>query len=67
MPPTTKITLTKHNEVVAHDGRTRCVTIGPYSGLVLATGGDDNCICIWRLGKPASILVRIEKHRKKES
>jgi WD40 repeat protein len=57
MPPKS-VPVTKHNEVVAHDGRTRCVAIGPASGLVLATGGDDCAVNVWRLGRPANVMVR---------
>jgi hypothetical protein len=55
MPP--KVPVVKHNEAAAHDGRCRCVAIGPASGLVLASGGDDCAVNVWRLGRPANILV----------
>lgn len=31
----------KAHEFVAHAGKTNCVAVGPRSGQVLATGGDD--------------------------
>lgn len=31
----------KAHEFVAHNGKTNCVAVGPRSGQVLATGGDD--------------------------
>lgn len=47
----------KYNEVVAHDGKTRSLAIGPKTGLVLATGGDDFAANVWKLGRPTSVLV----------
>lgn len=40
----------KAHEFVAHAGKTNCVAVGPRSGQVLATGGDDKvrlvCLCV---------------------
>lgn len=46
-----------HNELVAHDAATQCACIGPISGLLLASGGDDNALHVWRLGSPAAIAT----------
>ena len=46
-----------HNELVAHDASAQCACIGPISGLLLATGGDDNALHVWRLGSPAAIAT----------
>ena len=45
----------------AHDSRTRCLRIGPKSGKVLVTGGDDRRVNLWALGKPTPILVSNER------
>jgi WD40 repeat protein len=63
MPPrylssssSSSVHITQHNECVAHDGPTRTLAIGGLSGLVLASGGDDGCVNVWRLGRPAHVL-----------
>jgi hypothetical protein len=45
----------KFSDAIAHDGPTLCVSIGPTSGQVLATGGQDAFINLWRLGKPVAL------------
>ncbi|CAM9719046.1 unnamed protein product [Ectocarpus sp. 12 AP-2014] len=45
----------KAHEFVAHVGKTNCVAVGPRSGQVLATGGDDKRVNVWRIGRASSI------------
>ncbi|CAM9824071.1 unnamed protein product [Hapterophycus canaliculatus] len=46
----------KAHEFVAHASKTNCVAIGPRSGQVLATGGDDKQrVNVWRIGRASSI------------
>ncbi|CBN74909.1 katanin p80 subunit [Ectocarpus siliculosus] len=45
----------KAHEFVAHAGKTNCVAVGPRSGQVLATGGDDKRVNVWRIGRASSI------------
>jgi len=44
-------------DFVAHDGNVRCCSIGPRSGQLLATGGDDGRVNIWRIGFPSTLRV----------
>ena len=52
-------TVIKHNEAVAHDSGARCAAFGPQSGLVLATGGDDCTVNLWRVGRPNVLMVSV--------
>eukprot|EP00752_Nemacystus_decipiens_P010922 g9706.t1 len=45
----------KAHEFVAHAVKTNCVAVGPRSGQVLATGGDDKRVNVWRIGRASSI------------
>ena len=42
-----------------HESKTNCLKIGPKSGRVLVTGGQDRLVNLWAIGKPTSILVSI--------
>jgi WD40 repeat protein len=39
----------KAHEFVAHGTRVTCVVIGPRSGAVLATGGEDKRVNVWKV------------------
>jgi len=41
---------------LAHPGGVGAVRIGPNSGQVLATGGDDGQVNLWRVGRPNCLL-----------
>jgi len=45
----------KVHEFVAHANDVTCISIGHVSNQVLATGGDDNKVNIWRVGKSSNI------------
>jgi hypothetical protein len=42
-------------EFVAHATKVNCAAIGPYSKQVIATGGDDTKVNIWRVGSVENI------------
>ncbi len=42
------------DDFAAHDGAVRCVALGQKTGQVVATGGDDCKMHLWRVGQPAS-------------
>ncbi|RRT34158.1 hypothetical protein B296_00057750, partial [Ensete ventricosum] len=44
-------------EFVAHSSSVNCLKIGRKSSRVLVTGGEDNKVNIWAIGKPNAILV----------
>jgi katanin p80 WD40 repeat-containing subunit B1 len=46
----------KVRDLVAHQGDVNCVRIGPVSGQVLASGGQDCMINLWRVDRPASLF-----------
>lgn len=41
---------------VAHSSAVRCMCLGRKSAAVLATGGDDSLVNVWRVGRPAALL-----------
>lgn len=45
----------------AHSGRVQCARLGEKSGQVLATGGEDKRVNIWKVGKP-NALVSLTGH-----
>jgi katanin p80 WD40 repeat-containing subunit B1 len=45
----------KAHEYVAHSTKVNCVAIGPHSGAVLATGGDDKRVNVWKIGRASHI------------
>jgi hypothetical protein len=45
------------NELLAHDAPALAACIGPLSGQLLATCGEDSAAHVWRLGKPAALLT----------
>lgn len=46
----------KLQDFVAHSGRAQCARLGEKSGQVLATGGDDKRVNIWKVGKPNAMM-----------
>ncbi|KAJ8455715.1 hypothetical protein OPV22_035064 [Ensete ventricosum] len=46
----------KLQEFVAHSSSVNCLKIGRKSSRVLVTGGEDNKVNIWAIGKPNAIL-----------
>lgn len=46
----------KLQDFVAHSGRVHCARLGEKSGQVLATGGDDKRVNIWKVGKPHAMM-----------
>ncbi|URE30335.1 katanin p80 WD40 repeat-containing subunit B1 [Musa troglodytarum] len=53
-----KLLLTRVNleEFVAHSSNVNCLKIGRKTSRVLVTGGDDNKVNIWAIGKPNAIM-----------
>lgn len=51
----------KLQEFIAHSGRVQCARFGEKSGQVLATGGDDRLVNIWRVGK-ANAMMSLTGH-----
>ncbi|CAM9243857.1 unnamed protein product, partial [Chrysoparadoxa australica] len=45
----------KAHEYVAHSTLVNCVVIGPRSGAVLATGGEDKRVNVWKVGRASNI------------
>ncbi|KAI9090476.1 WD40-repeat-containing domain protein [Phlyctochytrium arcticum] len=43
-------------DFVAHDAATTCLRIGPKSGRVMVTGGEDRKVNLWTIGKTTPIL-----------
>lgn len=46
----------KLQDFVAHSGSVHCARLGEKSGAVLATGGDDKRVNIWKVGKPHAMM-----------
>lgn len=46
----------KQQEFVAHGHNVNCLSLGPASGHVMVTGGDDRKVNMWALGKPNVIM-----------
>ena len=44
-------------EFVAHGSNVNCLALGPKSGRVMVTGGDDRKVNMWAVGKPNCIMV----------
>jgi len=42
----------KLQDFIAHTGRTHCARLGEKSGHVLATGGEDKRVNVWKVGQP---------------
>mmetsp|Transcript_7941 Transcript_7941/g.28279 ORF Transcript_7941/g.28279 Transcript_7941/m.28279 type:complete len:827 (-) Transcript_7941:62-2542(-) len=53
----------KLGEFVAHAGAVNCVAVGPRSDQLLATGGDDCMVNVWRVGT-SSALRALSGHAK---
>lgn len=51
----------KLQDFIAHSGRVQCARFGEKSGQVLATGGDDRRVNIWRVGK-ANAMMSLSGH-----
>ncbi|XP_071813788.1 katanin p80 WD40 repeat-containing subunit B1-like isoform X2 [Apostichopus japonicus] len=46
----------KLQEFVAHSSNVNCLALGPKSGHVLVTGGEDKKVNMWAVGKPNCIM-----------
>uniref|UniRef100_A0A7S0B7X0 Katanin p80 WD40 repeat-containing subunit B1 homolog n=1 Tax=Pyrodinium bahamense TaxID=73915 RepID=A0A7S0B7X0_9DINO len=46
----------KLQDYVAHAGDARCARLGEKSGQVLASGGEDRRVNIWKVGKPNAMM-----------
>ena len=46
-------------EFVAHSANVTCLAMGPASGRVMVTGGEDKKVNMWAIGKPNVILVSL--------
>ena len=44
---------------MAHGSNVSCLSLGPSSGRVMVTGGEDRKVNMWAVGKPNVILVRL--------
>lgn len=44
---------------MAHGSNVSCLSLGPTSGRVMVTGGEDRKVNMWAVGKPNVILVRV--------
>ncbi|KAH9274498.1 hypothetical protein BASA83_003131 [Batrachochytrium salamandrivorans] len=44
------------NSFVAHSTKTNCLRIGPKSGRVIVTGGEDRKVNLWAIGRPSAVL-----------
>ena len=44
-------------EFVAHSSNVNCLALGPTSGRVMVTGGEDRKVNMWAIGKPNVIMV----------
>ena len=44
---------------MAHTSQTKSLKIGPKSGRVMVTGGEDKKVNLWAIGKSEPILVRV--------
>lgn len=47
----------KLQEFVAHGSNVSCLSVGPSSGRVMVTGGEDRKVNMWAVGKPNVILT----------
>jgi katanin p80 WD40 repeat-containing subunit B1 len=47
----------KISSFLGHNSKTNCLKIGPKSGRVLATGGQDRNVNLWAIGRPTALLV----------
>lgn len=50
------------DEFVAHNGTVNCLRIGRNTAGVLATGGEDKKVNLWRIGQPHVAKVGLLKH-----
>ena len=48
---------------MAHGGAVNCVQVGRKTGSVMVTGGSDNRVNVWAVGKPNAIMVRARVRR----
>ena len=42
---------------MAHSSNVNCLALGPTSGRVMVTGGEDRKVNMWAIGKPNVIMV----------
>lgn len=51
------LTVWNVEEFVAHAGNVNCLTFGKKNCRVFITGGDDQKVNLWSVGKPTSLTV----------
>lgn len=54
-----RVSFQNAEEFVAHGSNVSCLSLGPSSGRVMVTGGEDRKVNMWAVGKPNVILVRV--------
>ena len=45
---------------MAHSALVKCLALGPSSGRVMVTGGEDRKVNMWAVGKPNVIMVCVK-------
>ncbi len=45
---------------MAHSASVNCLTIGKKACRLFVTGGDDHKVNVWAIGKPNSLMVRVQ-------
>ena len=46
-------------EFVAHSGPVRVARLGTKSGQVLATGGEDKRVNVWKIGRTSALMAKV--------
>lgn len=54
------LTVCNIEEFVAHAGNVNCLSFGKKNCRVFITGGDDQKVNLWSVGKPTSLTVSLQ-------